>query len=233
MSRMIFVNLPVIDLSKAKAFYAAIGFTNNPQFTDETAACMVLTETIYVMLLTREKFAQFTTREIADSQKTAQMLLALSCDSRGGVDEITEAAIATADASARPEDLVLQPRLLRSDATVVPFPMDIAGFEAAQHAEPARPNCHDQPSSRLQLCAAKAAAWSATCACAGRSKRWSNLRRSYRTGRAEEAEHRARNPFGQVPAYKMASLLFASRDRAHSRSEAGRADRSGRPRALY
>jgi predicted lactoylglutathione lyase len=64
MSRMIFVNLPVADLDKAKAFYAAIGFTNEPRFTDETAACMVLSETIHVMLLTHAKWKSFTTRPI-------------------------------------------------------------------------------------------------------------------------------------------------------------------------
>lgn len=94
MSKMIFVNLPVADLPKAKAFYEAIGAENNPMFTDETAACMVFSDTIYVMLLTHEKFAQFTTREIADSHRTAQLLIALSCDGRDGVDRITDAAIA-------------------------------------------------------------------------------------------------------------------------------------------
>ena len=62
MSKLIFVNLPVADLPAAKAFYEAIGATNNPQFTDETAACMVFSDTIHVMLLTRDKFAQFTPR---------------------------------------------------------------------------------------------------------------------------------------------------------------------------
>lgn len=94
MSKMIFVNLPVKNLAAARAFYEAIGAENNPMFTDETAACMVFSDTIYVMLLTHEKFAQFTTREIADSHKTAQLLLALSADSREGVDTITDAALA-------------------------------------------------------------------------------------------------------------------------------------------
>ncbi|HTU10807.1 MAG TPA: VOC family protein [Allosphingosinicella sp.] len=94
MSKMIFVNLPVADLPKAKAFYEAIGFENNPMFTDETAACMVISDTIFVMLLTHAKFAQFTTREIADSHKSAAHLIALSADSRDGVDTITDAAIA-------------------------------------------------------------------------------------------------------------------------------------------
>lgn len=94
MSKMIFVNLPVKDLDAAKAFYEAIGSTNNPMFTDETAACMVFSDTIYVMLLTHEKFAQFTSREIADSHRTAQLMIALSAESREGVDQITDAAIA-------------------------------------------------------------------------------------------------------------------------------------------
>jgi len=93
-SKMIFVNLPVADLPAAMAFYAAIGAENNPMFTDETAACMVFSDTIYVMLLTHEKFAQFTTREIADSHRVAAHLLALSADSREGVDQIADAAIA-------------------------------------------------------------------------------------------------------------------------------------------
>ena len=141
MSRMIFVNLPVADLPRSKAFYEAIGFTNNPQFTDETAACMVLTDSIYVMLLTHEKFAQFTTREIADSQKTAQMLLALSCDDREGVDRITAAALATGGQSAHdPEDLgfMYSTGFFDPDGHGWgPFHMDMAGFEAAQQAEPA------------------------------------------------------------------------------------------------
>jgi predicted lactoylglutathione lyase len=106
MSKMIFVNLPVADLPKSKAFYEAIGFTNNPQFTDHTAACMVLTDSIYVMLLTHEKFTQFTPKGIPDSHKTAQMLLALSCDDRAAVDAITEAALAAGGREAHdPEDL--------------------------------------------------------------------------------------------------------------------------------
>ena len=94
MSRLIFVNLPVADLAAAKAFYEAIGFTNNPQFTDETAACMVLTETIHVMLLTHEKFAQFTPKAIADAKTVSEVMICISADSREGVDEITGKALA-------------------------------------------------------------------------------------------------------------------------------------------
>lgn len=106
MARMIFVNLPVKDLPAAKAFYEAIGARNNPMFTDETAACMVFSDIIHVMLLTHEKFAQFTAREIADAHASAEVLIALSCDSRAGVDEITDAAVAAGGREHRaPEDL--------------------------------------------------------------------------------------------------------------------------------
>lgn len=94
MSKMIFVNLPVADLAAALAFYEAIGATNNPQFTDETAACMVFSDTIHVMLLTHEKFAQFTPKPIADAHQTSEVLICISADSRADVDTITEAALA-------------------------------------------------------------------------------------------------------------------------------------------
>ena len=143
MSRMIFVNLPVADLPRAMAFYAAIGFTNNPQFTDDTAACMVLTDSIYVMLLTHEKFSQFTSREIADSRKTAQMLLALSCDSRDDVDRITAAALGAGGTSAHDaEDLgfMYSTGFFDPDGHGWgPFFMDMAGFEAQQAAPAPEP----------------------------------------------------------------------------------------------
>jgi uncharacterized protein len=93
-SKLIFVNLPVADLAVAKAFYEAIGATNNPQFTDETAACMVFSDTIHVMLLTHAKFAQFTPKRIADAHQTSEVLICISADSREAVDSITEAALA-------------------------------------------------------------------------------------------------------------------------------------------
>ena len=86
MPKMIFVNLPVSDLSKSFAFYEQIGAKNNPQFTDDAAACMVISDTIFVMLLTHERFRSFTPRAIPDAHKTAQVLLALSEDSREDVD---------------------------------------------------------------------------------------------------------------------------------------------------
>jgi len=94
MSKLIFVNLPVADLPAAKAFYEAIGAVNNPTFTDETAACMVFSETIHVMLLTHDKFAQFTPKKIADARETSEVLICISADSREAVDEITDKALA-------------------------------------------------------------------------------------------------------------------------------------------
>ncbi len=94
MSKKIFINLPVADLKKSMDFYSAIGFTNNPQFTDDTAACMVLTEEIFVMLLTHDKFKTFTSKEIADTKKTASVINSLSVDSNAEVNQFAEKAIA-------------------------------------------------------------------------------------------------------------------------------------------
>lgn len=91
MSRMIFVNLPVTDLPASMAFYTALGFANNPQFTDETAACMVWSEAIHVMLLTHDKWRTFTSRPIPPSHMS-EVLLAISCNSREAVDAMNEAA---------------------------------------------------------------------------------------------------------------------------------------------
>jgi predicted lactoylglutathione lyase len=83
---MIFVNLPVSNLGRATAFYEAIGATRNPQFSDDTASCMVISETIYVMLLTHDKFRQFTPKPISDARTTSEVLITLSADSRDAVD---------------------------------------------------------------------------------------------------------------------------------------------------
>lgn len=92
MPRMIFVNLPVADLDRSVAFYEAIGATKNGQFSDATAACMVFSETIHVMLLTHDKFRGFTPKPIADAKTTSEVLICLSADSRAEVDAMTEAA---------------------------------------------------------------------------------------------------------------------------------------------
>ncbi len=93
MTRMIFVNLPVTNLAASMAFYEALGFTNNPQFTDETAACMVWSEAINVMLLTHDKWRTFTSRPIPP-RTSSEVLLALSLDSREAVDAMNDAAAA-------------------------------------------------------------------------------------------------------------------------------------------
>jgi predicted lactoylglutathione lyase len=92
MTQMIFVNLPVADLPKSKTFYEALGFANEPKFTDETAAAMQLSDAIVVMLLTHDKWKSFTTKPIPDAKKSAQVMLCISRESRGAVDAITDAA---------------------------------------------------------------------------------------------------------------------------------------------
>lgn len=102
MARMIFVNLPVSDLRRSRAFLEALGAVNEPRFTDETAACMTLSESIHVMLLTHDKFSQFTPKAIADAKAGSEVLLCLSSDSRESVDSTLERAVAaggTADPS--------------------------------------------------------------------------------------------------------------------------------------
>ena len=91
MTKSIFVNLPVADLPRSKAFYEALGFTNNPQFSDDTAACMVWSETISVMLLTHAKWHTFTSRPLP-AAGASEVMLAVSCDSKTAVDRMNEAA---------------------------------------------------------------------------------------------------------------------------------------------
>ena len=85
MAKQIFINLPVKDLQKSMDFYAALGFTNNPQFSDDTGKCMVRSENIFVMLLTHEKFKIFATKPIADTKSNLAGLFSLSVDS---IDEV-------------------------------------------------------------------------------------------------------------------------------------------------
>jgi predicted lactoylglutathione lyase len=94
MARKIFVNLPVRDLNKSVDFFTQLGFEFDPQFTDETATCMIVAEDILVMLLTRDKFKVFTPKEICDATKSTEVLVCLSCDSRREVDEMVRKAVA-------------------------------------------------------------------------------------------------------------------------------------------
>ena len=92
-SRMMFISLPVTDLARSMRFYAALGFTNNPRFTDETAACMVWSEAIFVMLLTHDKWQSFTDRPIPPTS-ASEVSLALAMDDRAAVDAMIAAAAA-------------------------------------------------------------------------------------------------------------------------------------------
>ena len=94
MARKIFVNLPVQDLKISMNFFSSLGFNFNQQFSDDTAACMIITEDIYAMLLTHAKFKEFTPNPICDATKSTEVLVCLSCDSRAAVDEIVRKAIA-------------------------------------------------------------------------------------------------------------------------------------------
>lgn len=93
MATKIFVNLPVKDLPASMAFFKALGYTFNAQFTDETAACMVISEDIYAMLLTHKKFKDFTPKEICDATKSTEVLLALSCESREAAESLVKKAV--------------------------------------------------------------------------------------------------------------------------------------------
>ena len=88
MSKLIFINLPVTDLERATAFYEAVGATKNPQFSDNTASCMVFSETIHVMLLTHDVFRYFTPKRIVDAKEASEVLICMSADSRQEVDDI-------------------------------------------------------------------------------------------------------------------------------------------------
>ncbi len=98
MSRMIFVNLPVTDLAVSRRFYEALGFVNEPRFTDETAAAMILTDAIAVMILTHEKWKTFTDRPIPDAG-SSEVSLAIGCEDRAEVDRMVEAGSANGGAA--------------------------------------------------------------------------------------------------------------------------------------
>ncbi len=93
MPTKIFVNLPVRDLGKSKEFFSKIGFSFNPQFTNDKAACMIIGENIYAMLLTEEMFKTFTKKEISDAKKTTEVLLAVDAESREKVNEMVKKAV--------------------------------------------------------------------------------------------------------------------------------------------
>jgi hypothetical protein len=99
MPTKIFVNLPVKSLYKSIEFFRKLGFKFNPQFTDESATCMIVGEDIFVMLLTHDKFKNFTPKEICDATKSTEVLVCLTCESRQEVDEIVRKAVAAGGAT--------------------------------------------------------------------------------------------------------------------------------------
>lgn len=100
MSRMIFVNLPVRDLKQTVGFWTGLGFTFNPQFTDENSTCMVISDHACVMLLTDKFFSTFTTRQVADATEHTEAILALSAESREEVDRLVDTAVTTGGSAA-------------------------------------------------------------------------------------------------------------------------------------
>ena len=99
MQQMIFVNLPVADVAAATAFYEAVGFRKDERFCDGSASCMVLSDAISVMLLSRQRFADFTGKELIDARSQVQTLLCISRESREAVDAVVDAAVAAGGAA--------------------------------------------------------------------------------------------------------------------------------------
>lgn len=102
MSRKIFVNLPIKNMERSKAFFGALGFSFNPQFTNEQGACMVITDDIFAMLLVEPFFQTFTKKPVADATKSTEVLICLSCESRPEVDELVRKALAAGGTAPNP-----------------------------------------------------------------------------------------------------------------------------------
>ena len=99
MSRQIFVNLPIKNMERSKSFFSALGFSFNPQFTNEQGACMVISDSIYAMLLIEPFFQTFTRKPVADATKSTEVLICLSCESRAEVDSLVKKALAAGGTS--------------------------------------------------------------------------------------------------------------------------------------
>ena len=105
MSKQVFINLPVADLPRSLAFFKALGFSHNPQFTDDTAACIVISEHIHVVVLTHPKFLQFTPKTICDTSKSIEVINCLNCDSRAEVEDLVRKAVSAGGSTyAEPKD---------------------------------------------------------------------------------------------------------------------------------
>ncbi|MGW6916212.1 VOC family protein [Kitasatospora sp. NPDC054939] len=104
MSTKIFVNLPVKDLARSTEFFTALGYSFSPKFTDENATCLVISDTVYAMLLVEPYFTSFTKKEIPDTSTSAQAILALSAESRQEVDALVDKAVAAGAKGREPMD---------------------------------------------------------------------------------------------------------------------------------
>lgn len=105
MINQIFLNLPVADLQRSISFFKALGFVHNPQFSDDTAACIVISDAISVMLGTHAKFREFTPKAVCDTSQAVEVLISLSCESREQVDELVAKALAAGGSTYdKPED---------------------------------------------------------------------------------------------------------------------------------
>ena len=102
MPQMIFVNIPVTDVARSRKFFEALGYKINEQFSDPTAACVVVSDAIYFMILNHERFQGFATKPLADPATTTAVMIALSQDSRAAVDMITEAALKAGGSEPKP-----------------------------------------------------------------------------------------------------------------------------------
>lgn len=103
--KQIFINLPVADLPRSMAFFKALGFSHDPKFTDDAGACIVVSDTILVMLLTQARFRNFTPKDLCDTSKAVEVLLTLSCESREEVDRLVANAVAAGGSTYdKPED---------------------------------------------------------------------------------------------------------------------------------
>src|SRR3569623_710281 len=105
MSKQVFINLPVANLSKSMAFYEALGFSRNPQFTGDDAGCPIISDAIFVMLGTHAKFREFTPKAICDTSKAVEVILTHACESREEVDSLVAKALAAGGSTCdKPED---------------------------------------------------------------------------------------------------------------------------------
>lgn len=106
MIKQLFLNLPVADVAKSKAFFKALGFADNPQFSGDDAACIILNDTTFVMLASHTKFRDFTPKAVCDTSKAVEVLFNLNCETRQQVDDLVAKALAAGGSTYdKPEDL--------------------------------------------------------------------------------------------------------------------------------